>query len=71
MTIWFTPIYFNLNQGILSLNCFDLLVAHAYTLANWGSVNVLTNHAHFVLRVTGQTLNQVYGIQGLDDKYNL
>lgn len=71
VTIWFTPIYFNLNQGILSLNRFDLLVAHAYPLANWGSVNLFTNQADFVLGVTGQTLNQVYGIQGLDDKYIL
>lgn len=71
LTIWFTPIYFDLNHGILSLKRFDMLVGHAYTLANWGSLNLMTQQANFVLGLTAQTLQYAFNVQGLDDNYIL
>lgn len=71
LTIWFTPIYIELDRGILSLKRFDMLVAHAYTLANWGSINLINHQAHFVLGLSAQTLQHAFGIQGLDEKYIL
>lgn len=71
LTIWFTPIYFDLNHGILSLKRFDMLVGNAYTLANWGSINVMKQQANFVLGLTAQTLQYAFGVQGLENNYML
>lgn len=71
LTIWFTPIYFELDRGILSLRRFDMLVAQAYTLANWGTVNLSTHQADFVLGLSAQALHYAFGIQGLDKNYIL
>ncbi|MFI0434569.1 MAG: hypothetical protein ACH350_02420 [Parachlamydiaceae bacterium] len=70
-TIWFTPIYFELNKGVLFLKRFDMLVAKAYTLANWGSINLKTQEADFVLGITTPTLRHIFNIEGLDDAYIL
>lgn len=71
LTIWFTPIYIELNQGIISLKRFDMLVGHAYTLASWGKINFLTHEAQFTLGMTAQALQYAFGVQGLDENYIL
>lgn len=67
--IWFTPIHFKINNGILELKRFDMLIANSYTLANWGKINLIQNVGDFVLGLTGQTLEYAFGIQGLGEKY--
>lgn len=71
LTIWFTPLYFELNRGIFSLKRMDMLVAHSYTLANHGTINLKTHQADFILGIPGQTLQYAFGIQGLDENYIL
>jgi hypothetical protein len=71
LTIWFTPVYFDLNRGVLSLKRFDMLVGQSYTLANWGSINLMTQQANFVLGLTAQTLQFAFNMQGLDENYIL
>jgi hypothetical protein len=48
-----------------------MLVGHAYTLANWGSINLMKHQANFVLGITTSTLQYAFGIQGVDDTYIL
>ena len=71
ITIWFTPIYFNFHRGNLALKRFDFLVGETYPLANWGSFNLLTNRGDFVLGLTSQTLQTVFGVKGLNNDYLL
>ena len=70
-TIWFTPLYFNLEKNILTLKRLDLLVANSYTLASWGSLNLNKQSADLVLGLSAQSLQYAFGIQGLDDQYIL
>lgn len=70
-TIWFTPLYFNLDKGILNLKRVDLLVANSYTLASWGNLNLVNQQADLVLGLSGQSLLYAFGVQGLDDDYLL
>jgi hypothetical protein len=71
LTIWFTPIYFELEHGILLLKRIDMLVAQTYPLANWGTINLMTHQTNFVLGVPSPTLQYAFGIQGLDENYIL
>lgn len=70
-TIWFTPLYFSLDKGILTLKRLDLLVANSYTLASWGSLNLDNQQADLILGLSAQSLNFAFGIQGLDEHYLL
>lgn len=70
-TIWFTPLYFNLEKGILTLKRLDLLVANSYTLASWGSLNLNKQTADLVLGLSAQSLQYAFAVQGLDDQYIL
>ena len=70
-TIWFTPLYFNLEKDILTLKRFDLLVANSYTLSSWGNLDLNKQQADFVLGLSAQSLQYAFGIQGLDDQYVL
>ncbi len=69
--IWFTPIYFDLNKGIFSLKRLDMLIANAYTLANWGAINLNNHEGEFILGIPSETLEQVIGSYGLDPNYIL
>lgn len=71
VNIWFTPIYFQLENGLLSLKRFDMLIENAYTLANWGSIDLKTNKSQFVLGLDSHTLQKAFGVQGLNEKYIL
>ncbi len=69
--IWFTPIYFQLQQEQLIIKRLDMFVANAYTLASWGKINLKAHEADLVLGLSAQTLNDVFNINGLDDDYLL
>jgi hypothetical protein len=71
LTIWFTPLYFDLDHGILSLKRIDLLVANNYTLASWGNIHLINHQADLVIGLTAQTLHYAFGIQGLNEDYML
>ncbi|CUI16832.1 conserved putative membrane protein [Candidatus Protochlamydia naegleriophila] len=70
-TIWFTPLYFQLNKGQLSLKRLDLLVANQYTLASWGDIDLNTQKMNLVLGLSAQSLRYAFNIQGLDQNYFL
>lgn len=71
MTIWFTPIFFNLSESNLKLQRFDLLIANLYTLACWGDINLKRHDLDLVLGLTSTSLNQAFGVKGLDEDYIL
>lgn len=71
LTIWFTPLYFHLDQNVLTLDRIDMLVAHTYVLASWGTVHLPDYQTYLVLGLNGQTLQYAFGIPGLDTDYLL
>lgn len=71
VTVWFTPIHFKLNQGLLTLSRFDMLIANSYTLANRGVLNFLNHQSDFILGLTASTLRDAFGLQGINDNYIL
>lgn len=69
--IWFTPIYFQLAQGDMTLKRADMLVADRYSLATWGDMNLKSHKMHLTVGLTEQALRAALGIQGLDSDYIL
>lgn len=70
-SIWFTPLYFKLDKGILALKRLDMLVANSYMLATWGSLDLNKSQVDLVLGLSAQSLQYAFGIQGLDSDYML
>lgn len=66
--IWFTPIYFQLAKGKLSVNRVDMLVAQSFHLASWGQIDLTSHQMDMVIGIDEKTLKSVFGIFGLSSK---
>jgi hypothetical protein len=68
ITIWFTPIYFQLKKGMLNIDRFDMLVANLYPLACWGNIDLPSNQLDMTLGISGQTLRSAFNIQTMNSQ---
>lgn len=71
LTIWFTPLYFQLDHGILSLKRLDMLIANTTPLASWGKIDLKNHEADLIIGLSAYSLYHAFGIQGLDEQYLL
>ncbi|MFI5343596.1 MAG: hypothetical protein ACHQUC_05175 [Chlamydiales bacterium] len=71
LTIWFTPMFFQMHAGDIHLQRFDMLIANLYTLACWGDIDIKSQNLDLVLGLTAPSLNYAFGVQGLDEDYIL
>lgn len=65
MSAWFTPIYFQLKQGTISYQRFDLLLATNVHLAFWGRINLITDQVQMTLGIASSTLQRSFNIHGV------
>lgn len=70
-SVWFTPLYFSLNEGKLDLNRLDMLVADQYPIASWGWINFLNDVVHMEVGLTGKALANAFGPLPLPKSYML
>lgn len=68
LTIWFTPLYFQMKQGQLNFQRIDLLVAESYEVAAWGKYDLLEQKLKLSLGLNAQTLAHAFSLKGLDDQ---
>lgn len=62
---WFTPIYINLQNGILTHKRFDVLLAGTIHIAFWGKINLVNNGVDITLGIAPSTLQRRLNIRGL------
>lgn len=70
-SVWFTPLYFSLQEGKLELNRLDMLVADQYPIASWGWVNFVSDVVHMEVGLTGKALANAFGPLPLPKSYML
>lgn len=70
-SVWFTPLYFNLVEGVFNMARVDLLIADRYPVASWGTVNFNQDQVNMYVGLTGKSLNNVFGVVGLPKNYML
>ncbi len=71
LNLWFAPMDFSLDQGILECERTEFLVANSVDLATWGEIDLVRNRVDAVLGLTAQALSTAFGIKGLPDTYVL
>lgn len=64
-TIWFTPLYLQINQGVIQCERTDMLIAGLFPIAMWGNVQLPQTRIHLTIGLTGTTLSRAFGVHGL------
>lgn len=69
LTVWFTPIYLNMQNGVLKVNRMDMLMLNQYPIALWGNVDFAKQLIDMKLGLTGTALNNAMNLLNLEHHY--
>jgi hypothetical protein len=68
LTVWFTPLYFKMQDGLISLARMDMLFMNRYPFAIWGKVNARKDKVDMRIGVTGIALSRALNLPNLDSQ---
>lgn len=63
MTVWFTPIYFDMHDGAVRFQRFDMLLMNRYPIATWGRVDLARGKVYMTVGMTGQALSNALNLK--------
>lgn len=66
MSVWFTPLYVSVANGVVSIQRFDMLLMQAYPIAAWGTIDLPGNYIDMIVGLSGRTLQRAIGFTTLD-----
>jgi hypothetical protein len=69
--LWFTPLYFSLKGGIVSLKRVDLLISNRFPIAIWGKIDIPRDRVMLEIGLGAKTLELAFGMRGLPQDYIL
>ena len=69
--IWFTPLYWNVSNGVIGIWRMDMLVADKYPIATWGKIDLVKDKVNMVIGISGTSLNQALGNSNIPQDYFL
>lgn len=62
ISVWFTPAYFSIQNGVLTLQRLDMLAMQAYHLAVWGRLDFKKEYVDMKLGLAGTALNKAFNM---------
>ncbi len=71
LELWFAPLDFHLNQGIMDCERTEILLANSYQICTWGNVNFISRWVDMTLGLTASCLKKAFGIEDLPSSYVL
>lgn len=71
LKLWFAPIDFHIENGIIDCERTEILVADTYDIATWGEIDLPKEHVDMVLGLTANCLEKAFGIKSLPETYVL
>lgn len=71
MNAWFTPVSFQVQNGVLFAGRLDALLADSIHICSWGKVNLLNEELNMYIGLPADTLASSFGITGLSSDYVL
>lgn len=69
--VWFTPLYFNVQQGQINIGRMDMLIMDEYPIATWGKVNFPKDKVQMMIGFTPRAIENAFQLQGLPSDYLL
>lgn len=71
ITVWFTPLYFNMHEGQININRMDMLIMDEYPVATWGKVNFPKDRVQMMIGFTPRAIEKAFKLEGLPTDYLL
>jgi hypothetical protein len=71
INVWFTPLYVNMQDGVVSFQRMDMLIMDTYPIATWGQVSLAKDKVNMIIGLSGKALFKGFNIQGLGYDYML
>lgn len=68
LPVWFTPLYFSLAKGKITVQRMDLLVLQRFPMAVWGKVNVVKDKVDMRIGLTGAALTAAFTTQSFGSR---
>lgn len=62
LSVWFTPLYFSIEDGVIKINRLDFLLMNSYPLSAWGKINLIKEKVSMVLGISGLTLRKAFNV---------
>ena len=69
LSIWFTPLYVSLQDGVILCQRMDMLVADEYPIAVWGKVDLGKDKVKMTVGLGERALRRAFHVRGLDKNY--
>jgi hypothetical protein len=69
MDLWFTPLYFSLQEGVLQTSRVDFLIDQTIHLCTWGNIDYLHDRLDMFVGLPAETLQQSFGIEKIPADY--
>lgn len=69
ISVWFTPLYINMQKGTVTFKRMDMLIMDTYPIATWGLVNLAADKVNMTIGLSGQALLKAFNIEGLGSDY--
>lgn len=67
LSVWFTPLYLQLQDGTLKVKRMDMLALNNFTMALWGKIDLIKDKVDMKLGLTGWTLSQALKLTNIPD----
>lgn len=69
LSVWFTPLYMEMADGVLTLHRMDMLLLNRYPIALWGKMNFPKDKVDMSIGLTGTALSKALNIEGIEKDY--
>lgn len=71
MNVWFTPLVFQVENGVVHTDRMDALVADSIHVCTWGYIDLVKDKVHINLGIPADTLQKTFKIKNLSDSFVL
>lgn len=69
ISLWSTPLYAELKDGIVVCKRFDMLISGSFPIASWGKIHLVDDKIDMTLGITGVSLVQAFALGKIDPTY--
>ena len=71
INVWFTPVSFQMEEGVIQTGRMDALLADAIHICTWGDIDIASDRLNLFLGLPAATLAQAFGLNNLPRNYVL
>jgi hypothetical protein len=66
LSVWFTPAYISIQDGVMRLKRMDMLIIGRYPIALWGKVDTVKDRVDMRIGISGAALTQAINLGDID-----